>query len=144
MTINLFRSNKSDYFVDSTPEQSRRFAVESDGTGDDLDGFISVITTIAQSQCERCEAYADVEALVCQLPIDHLTFAAHDSLAPCSGPYPMAQMVQAFLLEEINDLNDTAVMRSIMSDRSDANESSCNDAGCMSVALGLRLTLGND
>ncbi len=69
MTIILFRSDKSDSLVDSTPEQSRCFAVESDGTGSDLNGFISAITTIAQSQCERCEAYADVEALVCQLPI---------------------------------------------------------------------------
>lgn len=60
MTISLFWSDKSDALVDSTFEQSHCFAVESDGTGDDLDRFISAITTIAQSQCERCEGYADV------------------------------------------------------------------------------------
>lgn len=102
MTIRRFRSDKSDGFIDSTPEQSRCFAVESEGTSEDLDGFISGIMTIAQSQCEYCEVYADIEALVCRLPIDHFTFAAHDSLAPYSGPYPMALLVRSFIIEEIN------------------------------------------
>lgn len=74
------------------------FAVETDGTSDDPDGFISAIRTIAQSQCERCEGYVDVEALVYQLPMGHLTFAALDSLAP----YSMKTDVRTFLLTEIN------------------------------------------
>jgi putative transposase len=50
-------------------------------TDDNLDGFVADVTTIAQSQCEHATDYADIEALVCDLPTDHLTFAAHDSLA---------------------------------------------------------------
>src|SRR5699024_7906476 len=51
----------------------------------------------------------DIEMLVSRLPIDHLTFAAHDSLAPYSGPYPMALLVRAFLIEEINGWDETAL-----------------------------------
>ena len=70
--------------------KSRCFNSEFVRTSGDLNCFVSDATTIAQSQCERCEDYADIEALVWRLPIKHLTFAAHDSLAPYSGPYPMA------------------------------------------------------
>lgn len=43
------------------------------------------------------------------MPIDHLTFAAHDSLALYSGPYPIALLVQACLLKEINRWVGTAL-----------------------------------
>lgn len=76
---------------------------------DTLGGFVTDVTLIAQSQCERATDYADIETLVCRLPIDHLTFAAHDALAPYSGPYPMAILVRAFLIEEINGWDDTAL-----------------------------------
>jgi integrase len=112
MTIRNFRSYKSDGLVDSTintPEQSRCFAVESEGIGDDLDGFLSAITTIAQLWCERATDYADIETLVCDLPIDQWTFAAHDSLAPYSGPYPMAILVRAFIIETLNGWDETAL-----------------------------------
>jgi putative transposase len=89
--------------------QSRFFEDESDGSGDDLDRFIADVTTIAQSQCERWETYADIETLICHLPIDHLTFAAHDSLVPYSGPYPMALLVRAFIIKEINGWDETAL-----------------------------------
>jgi putative transposase len=89
--------------------QSRFFEGEADGSGDDLDGFVGDVTTIAQSQCERWESYADIETLICHLPIDHLTFAAHDSLAPYSGRYPMAVHVRATLLMEINGWDETAL-----------------------------------
>ncbi len=82
---------------------------EADGSGDVLDGFVGDVTTIAQSQCEWWESYADIETLICHLPIDHLTFAAHDSSAPYSGPYPMAVHVRAGLLKEINDWDETAL-----------------------------------
>jgi hypothetical protein len=36
-------------------------------------------------------------------------FAVYDSSAPYSGPYPMALLVRAFLLEEINDWDETAL-----------------------------------
>jgi putative transposase len=62
-----------------------------------------------QSQCERATDYADIETLVSRLPIDHCTFAAHDSLAPYSGPYPMALLVRAFLIKEINGWDETAL-----------------------------------
>jgi putative transposase len=78
-------------------------------TDDNLDGFVADVTTIAQSQCEHATDYADIEALVCDLPTDHLTFAAHDSLAPYSGPYPMALLVRAFIIEEINGWDETAL-----------------------------------
>ena len=64
--------------LSTPPEQSRCFAVESDGIGDDLDGFISAITTIAQLRCERATDYEDIETLVRRLLIDQWTFATHD------------------------------------------------------------------
>ncbi|WP_160135605.1 transposase [Halococcus salsus] len=90
-------------------DRSRFVEDESDGSGDGLDGFVADVTTIAQSQCERCESYADIETLIYHLPIDHLTFAAHDSLAPYSGPYPMALLVRACLFMEINGWDETAL-----------------------------------
>lgn len=78
-------------------------------TDDNLGGFVGDVTTIAQSQWEHATDYADIETLVCDLPTDHLTFAAHDSLAPYSGPYPMAILVRAFLIEEINGWDETAL-----------------------------------
>ena len=89
--------------------RSRFFESESDGSGDTLDSFVADLTTIAQSQCERAESYADLETLVCHLPIDHLTFTAHDSSAPYSGPYPMAVHVRAALLKELNGWDETAL-----------------------------------
>ena len=71
-------------------DRSRFFDIAPDVSGGALDEFVADVTTIAQSQCEHCEDYADIETLVSRLPIDRLTFAAHDSLAPYSGPYPMA------------------------------------------------------
>ncbi|EMA54539.1 transposase [Halococcus salifodinae] len=91
------------------PEQSRVFDSESDGAGDDLGEFVADVTTIAQARCEHATDYADIETLVCDLPLDHLTFAAHDSLAPYSGPYPMAVLVRAFMIEEINGWDETAL-----------------------------------
>ncbi len=90
------------------PERSRFFDLDSEEAVD-LDGFVADVTTIAQSRCECCEDYTDIETLICDLPIVHLTFAAHDSLAPYSGPYPMALLVRAFLVEEINDWDETAL-----------------------------------
>ncbi|WP_273838232.1 transposase [Halococcus sp. PRR34] len=89
--------------------QSRFFDVEPSGTGDDLAGFVGDVTTIVQSQCERATDYADIETLVCRLPVDHCTFAAHDSSAPYSGPYPMALLVRAFIIGEINGWDETAL-----------------------------------
>ena len=74
--------------------QPRFFDLDSEGTDNDLDGFVAAVATIAQSQCERATDYADIETLVCRLPIDRCTFAAHDALAPYSGPYPMALLVR--------------------------------------------------
>jgi putative transposase len=90
------------------PNPSRFFDLDSEEVVD-LDGFVADVSTIAQSRCERCEDYTDIETLICDLPIDHLTFAAHDSLAPYSGPYPMALLVRAFLVEEINGWDETAL-----------------------------------
>jgi IS4 transposase len=89
--------------------RSRFFEDESDGSGDTLDGFVADVTTIAQSQCERWENYVDIETLVSHLPIDHLTFAAYDGFAPYAGPYPMALLVRACLLKEINGWDETAL-----------------------------------
>ena len=89
--------------------QLRFFDGEADGVGDNLGGLVADVTTVAQTRCEHCEDYADVEALVCDLPVDHLTFIAHDSLAPYSGPYPMALLVRACLLKEINGWDETAL-----------------------------------
>jgi putative transposase len=89
-------------------EQSGFFDVDSE-EANDLDGFVTDVTTIAQSQCERCEDYTDIETLISDLPIDHFTFAAHDSLAPYSGPYPMAILVRTFIVEEINGWDETAL-----------------------------------
>ena len=88
---------------------SRFFDIDSDGSSDDLDGFVSDVTTVAQSQCEHATDYADIEALVRDLPIDNLTFDSHDSLAPYSGPYLMAILVRAFIIEEINGCDKTAL-----------------------------------
>src|SRR5699024_4630531 len=90
-------------------EQAHFFESKLDGGGDVLDGFVADVTTIAQSQCERWEGYADIETLVCRLPIDRLTFAAHDDHAPYSGPYPMALLVRAFIIEKINGWDETAL-----------------------------------
>lgn len=89
--------------------RSRFFEAESDGSGAVLDEFVADVTTIAQSQCERWGSYADIETLICHFPIDHLTFAAHDSSAPYSGPYPMAVHVRTALLKEINGWDETAL-----------------------------------
>jgi putative transposase len=89
--------------------RSRFFEAEPDESGDALDGFVADVTTIAQSQCERWESYADIESLICHLPIDHLTFAAHDASAPYMGPYPMALLVSTFIIEEINGWDETAL-----------------------------------
>jgi putative transposase len=89
--------------------QSRFFEDESDGSGDVLDGFVADVTTIAQSQCERWESYVDIGMLICHLPIDHLTFAAHDASAPYAGPYSMAVHVRAGLLTAINGWDETAL-----------------------------------
>jgi putative transposase len=89
--------------------RTRFFEGGSDGTGDILDGFVADVTTIAQSQCERWEGYADIKTLICHLPIDHLTFAAHDASAPYAGPYPMAVHVRAGLLKEFNGWDETAL-----------------------------------
>ena len=107
--------------------QSRFFESES-GSGDDLDGFVADVTTIAQSQCERCESYADIEMLVCHLPMGHLMFAAHDSLAPYSGLYPMALLVRAVIVEEINGWDETA-----LHDHLRAHPSLCQDLGFESL-----------
>jgi putative transposase len=89
--------------------RSRFFEDESNGSGDILDEFVADVTTIAQSQCERWESYADIETLICHLPIDHLTFAAYDASAPYAGPYPMAIHVRAGLLMELNGWDETAL-----------------------------------
>jgi putative transposase len=89
--------------------RSRFFEGKSDRNGDGLDGFVADVTTIAQSQCKRWDSYADIETLICHLPINHLTFAAHDGSAPYAGPYPMALLVRAFIIEEINGWDETAL-----------------------------------
>lgn len=98
-------------FINATDHrgQTRFFEDELGGTDDGLDGFVADVTTIVQSQCERATDYTDIETLVCRLPIDHLTFAAHDSLALYSGPYPMALLVRGFIIEEINGWDETAL-----------------------------------
>lgn len=88
---------------------SRFFTAESGGTSDDFDEFVSAVTIIVQSKCDRATDYADIETLVCDLPIDHFTFAAHDDFAPYSGPYPMALLVRAFIVEKINGWDETAL-----------------------------------
>jgi hypothetical protein len=88
-------------------DQSRFFDVESEEVGNNLDGFVAAVTTIAQSQCERDTDYDDIETLVCHLTIDQFTFTAHDLFAPYSGPYPMAVLVRSFIIEEINSWDET-------------------------------------
>ena len=83
------------------------FDYKSDEEGDDLGGFVGDVTSIVQSRCERATDYMDIETLVSRLPIDHLTFAAHDSLAPYSGPYSMALLIRAFMIEKINGWDET-------------------------------------
>jgi hypothetical protein len=90
-------------------EPSRSFALEAEAHGDDLDDVVTAVTTIAQSWCESATDYADIETLVCKLPIDQDTFAVHDALAPYSGPYPMALLVRALLVEKINGWDETAL-----------------------------------
>lgn len=87
----------------------RLFALNPARAGDTLDKFVSVVTTLARSWCERATDYIDIETLVCDLPIDHLTFIAYDSSAPYSGPYPMSILVRAFLVEEINGWDETVL-----------------------------------
>ena len=62
-----------------------------------------------QTQCERATDYAGIETLVYHLPIDLLTFAAHHSLAPYSGRYPMASHVRVPLLMETNGWDETTL-----------------------------------
>ncbi|UPM44879.1 transposase [Halocatena salina] len=85
------------------------FASNSDRASDTLGEFVSAVTTIARSWSKRATDYIDIETLVCDLPIDHLTFIAHDSSAPYSGLYPMSILVRAFLVEEINGWDETAL-----------------------------------
>ncbi len=87
----------------------RLFALNPNRAGDILDEFVSVVTTIVRSWCERATDYIDIETLICDLPTDRLTFLAHDSSAPYSGPYPMSILVRMFLLEEINGWDETAL-----------------------------------
>jgi putative transposase len=68
-----------------------------------IDRFVSLL------QWVRATNYADIEMLVSRLPIDHLMFAAHDSLAPYSGPYPITLLVRAFIIEHINGWDETAL-----------------------------------
>jgi putative transposase len=103
-SVTSMLANKTD-----ATEQSRFCAIEANGTGDTLDGFVAAVTTIAHSWCEHATDYAAIETLVCQLPMSHWTFAAHDSLAPYSGPYPMAIQVRACLLTELNGWDTTAL-----------------------------------
>lgn len=58
--------------------------------GGALNEFVADVSTIVQSQCERATDYADIETLVSQLPIDYLTFAAHDSYSTTGGPTNLA------------------------------------------------------
>ncbi|MGN8215884.1 transposase [Halococcus salifodinae] len=109
-------------------EQAHFFQSKLDRGGEALDGFVADVTTIAQSQCEHCEGYADIETLVCRLPIDRLTFASHDDHAPYSGPYPMALLVRAFIIEKINGWDETA-----LHDHLRANPSLCRDLGFESL-----------
>ncbi|WP_114578831.1 transposase [Saliphagus sp. LR7] len=76
---------------------------------DDLVGFVSDVTTIAQARCEHATDYTDIETLICRLPTAHLTFTAHDSLAPYLGPYSMALLIRACLLKDINGWDETAL-----------------------------------
>jgi putative transposase len=87
----------------------RLFDGDIDGSDADLDGFVTALRTIVQSQCEHAIDYTDIETLVCRLPLNQWTFAAHDAFAPYSGPYPMAMLLRAFLIEEINGWDDTAL-----------------------------------
>ena len=95
--------------TDPHPTRSGVFDPESDLAAIDLDEFVADVTTIAQSQCEHLTDYADIETLICCLPIDQLTFAEYDSFAPYSGPYPIAVHVRASLLKEINGWDETAL-----------------------------------
>jgi putative transposase len=98
--------------ADSTTESAERsqlVALEADAPDDELDTIVAAVTTIAQSWCERATDYADIETLVCHLPIDQYSFAAHDTSAPYSGPYPMAILVRTFLIETLNGWDETAL-----------------------------------
>ena len=97
--------------TDDHGEWPRILDAESSRMAIDLDSFVTDVTTIAQSWSEYATDYVDIETLICRLPIDYLTFAAHDSSAPYSGPYPMALLVRAFLLAEINDWDETPLQR---------------------------------
>jgi putative transposase len=109
-------------------DQSHFFDSKSGEKSDALNGFVADVTTIVQSQCERATDYADIEMLVSRLPIDHCTFAAHDSSAPYSGPYPMAKLVRAFIIEEINGWDETA-----LHDHLRVNPSLCRNLGFESL-----------
>lgn len=62
---------------------SRFFDIDSDGSSDDLDGFVSYVITTAQSQCKHVTDYADIEAL--------------------------AVLVRVFIIEKINGWDETAL-----------------------------------
>lgn len=88
---------------------SRSVPDDFEKASDALYGFVTDVTTIVQSQRECITNYAEIETLLCRLPIDHLTFAAHDSFAPYSGPYPMVFLVRTFIIEKINGWDETAL-----------------------------------
>jgi putative transposase len=90
-------------------EQPRLVPLEVEANGDDLGDIVAAVTTIAQSWCERATDYADIETMVCQLPSNQCSFAAHDSFAPYSGPYPMGLLIRAFLIEKLNGWDETAL-----------------------------------
>jgi putative transposase len=90
-------------------EQPRLVPLKVEANGDDLGDIVAAVTTIAQSWCERATDYADIETMVCRLPIGQGTFTAHDAFAPYSGPYSMTLLVRAFLIKEFNGWDDTAL-----------------------------------
>jgi putative transposase len=95
--------------TNGSSESSRLVTLEAEAQGDNLDDFVAAVTIIAQSWCERATDYTAIETLVCRLPINQWTFAAHDALAPYSGPYPVALLVREFLIEKINGWDETAL-----------------------------------
>jgi putative transposase len=71
--------------------------------------LVADVAAIAPLWCEWSETYTDIETLVCRLPIDQSTFAAHDASAPYSGPYPMTRLIRACLIKEFNGWDETAL-----------------------------------
>lgn len=54
------------------------FSAQTENTSPKLDELATDIAIVAQSWCMWCEDYSDIKTLVCELPVEHVSFTAHD------------------------------------------------------------------